>query len=55
MGYIFAGCYALLSLPDISKWDISNVKNMENIFVGCKSLLSLPDTIKVKFKKGMSN
>ena len=36
----------LRSLPDISKWNTSNVKNIEGIFNGCSSLTSLPDISK---------
>ena len=30
------------SIPDISKWDTSNVKDMSYMFSGCSSLISLP-------------
>ena len=40
---MFYKCESLIKLPDISKWDISNVTNMEKMFFGCKSLISLPD------------
>ena len=43
---IFCGCKSLTFLPDISKWDTSNVKNMSSIFSNCESLLSLPDISK---------
>ena len=33
-------------MPDISKWDISKVKTMNNIFCNCESLTSLPDLFK---------
>ena len=33
----------LRSLPDISKWDTSNVTNMKNMFSYCKLLTALPD------------
>ena len=32
--------------PNISKWNVSNVINMNNIFGICKSLKSLPDISK---------
>ena len=41
--YLFHGCNSLKSLPDISKWDISNVYNMDGIFGYCYSLISLPN------------
>ena len=51
-------CEFMKEIPDISKWNISNVKNMENLFWGCYSLVSLPDISKwniknVTLKKGM--
>jgi surface protein len=32
----------LTALPDISKWNTSNVTNMSYMFYGCKSLTTLP-------------
>jgi surface protein len=46
MDNIFYGCHSLLSLPDISKWNTSNIIYMDNIFYGCHSLFSLPDIYK---------
>ena len=43
---MFFQCESLISLPDISKWNISNVKTMGSMFVKCKSLKSLPDISK---------
>ena len=43
MSFIFYICSSLISLPDISKWNINNVKYMIDIFKGCNSLVSLPD------------
>ena len=43
---MFKGCSSLLSLPDISKWNINNITDMNNMFEGCSSLLSLPDISK---------
>ena len=37
---------SLISLPDISKWDISNVIYMNYLFKNCSSLISLPDLLK---------
>ena len=40
---MFSGCRALISLPDISKWeDTKNVKDMDGMFDECRSLISLP-------------
>jgi surface protein len=46
MSGMFYDCSSLLSLPDISKWDTSNVSDMSCMFSGCKQLLSLPDISK---------
>ena len=43
MDRIFFKCSSLLSLPDISKWNINNVQNIDGIFGGCNSLISLPN------------
>ena len=46
MSYIFNKCESLESLPDTSKWNISNVKNFSWMFSECESLESLPDIYK---------
>jgi len=46
MSEMFFGCKSLLSLPDISKWNIDNVTDMSGMFYACSSLLSLPDISK---------
>ena len=43
---MFCGCTSLISLPDISIWNINNVNNINHIFSGCSSLISLPDISK---------
>ena len=43
MRVTFYKCISLTSLPDISKWNTSNVTNMSGMFYDCKSLESLPD------------
>ena len=40
---MFQYCSSLESLPDISKWNISKVTNMNCLFKGCSSLKILPD------------
>ena len=40
---IFDGCTSLISISDISKWNISNVTKMNRLFNQCISLVSLPD------------
>ena len=46
MNNAFKDCSSLISLPDISKWDISNVNEMNYLFKNCSSLISLPDISK---------
>ena len=43
---MFYGCISLISLPDLSKWNTSNVENMSFMFSRCNSLNSLPDLSK---------
>ena len=43
---MFSGCESLISLPDISKWNINKGIDMFGIFDGCSSLISLPDISK---------
>ena len=43
---MFSNCYTLCSLPDISSWNTSKVKNMSNLFSNCYILSSLPDISK---------
>ena len=43
---MFDGCKSLYALPDIFKWNTSNVNNMSSMFDGCKSLSSLPNISK---------
>ena len=46
MSYLFYNYNSLISLPDISRWNTSNVENMSYIFYKCYSLISLPDISK---------
>ena len=46
MCYMFVCCGALSSLPDISKWNTSDVKDMNHKLCGCDSLTTLPDISK---------
>ena len=46
MSGMFSGCNSLISLPDISKWNTSNVKEMSSMFLGCNSLILIPDISK---------
>ena len=40
---IFSGCESLNEIPDISNWNVSNVKDMSYMFFGCKSSNTLPN------------
>ena len=51
IGGMFYECKSLISLPDISNWNTSNVINMSYLFDGCNSLLSLPDISKWNVSK----
>ena len=43
MEHMFSNCSLLEYLPDLSKWNTTNVTNMEGMFSNCSSLKSLPD------------
>ena len=49
--YMFSGCLSLISLPDISKWDISNIKNIRGMFFYCSSLKYIDDISKWRTNK----
>ena len=51
MSYMFNGCSSLQSLPDISKWNTSNITNMSYMSNGCSSLKTRPDISKWKLKE----
>ena len=40
---MFKGCSSLVSLPDITNWNIDNVTEMNGMFEGCDKLLNKPD------------
>ena len=46
MNYMFLRCNSLISLPDLSNWNISKVKSLSGLFFDCSSLISLPDISK---------
>ena len=50
---MFNRCHSLKSLPDISKWNISNVTDIDGIFCECQLLESLPDISKWDIKKSI--
>ena len=39
---MFRGCKSLSSLPDISKWNTSNVNDMSSMIDGCNESLEIP-------------
>ena len=43
MGYLFNGCSSLIEIPDISKWETSNITNMKAMFQNCSSISTMPD------------
>ena len=45
---MFDSCSSLLYLPDISKWNTSNIRHINGLFNNCLSLISLPDISKWK-------
>ena len=46
MSSMFQFCKSLTSLPDISKWNISNVSDMTNMFWECEKTLNIPSKFK---------
>jgi len=44
---MFDGCNSLISLPNVSKWNISNVSTIRGMLYECNSLISLPDISKM--------
>ena len=48
---MFLDCSSLISLPDISKWNVENVKNIRLMFSSCSSLIFLPDLSKWNITK----
>ena len=41
--YIFNGCQSLVSINDISKWNMNKISDFSFMFNKCSSLKSLPD------------
>ena len=39
---MFSNCKALNTLPNLEKWNISNVKNLNYMFAGCQKYLKIP-------------
>ena len=51
---MFKGCSSLLSLPDISNWNVENVTSMNNMFESCSSLIDIPDLSKWEINKNVT-
>ena len=49
MSWMFRDCTSIISLPDISKWNISNVINTIGMFNNFDSLISFIDISKWNF------
>ena len=43
---MFYGCSKITELPDISKWNITNINDISFMFYNCSSLTELPDISK---------
>ena len=43
---MFEYCNSIMDLPDIFKWNVSNVINMSNLFYQCWSIKSFPNISK---------
>jgi len=53
MNKMFYQCLSLEEIPDISKWDVSNVTNMNSMFYQCSSLTILPNIFKWNFNNSI--
>ena len=51
MSYMFYNCESLKSLPDISKWNTSKVKEMSNMFYECELSEYLEPDLKERIEK----
>ena len=51
MSNMFHLCTSLIELPDMSKWDTSEITQMADLFNGCENLKSLPDLSKWETSK----
>ena len=43
---MFSCCVSLISLPDLSKWNTENLRDIYHMFEQCISLSSFPDITK---------
>ena len=44
---MFDKCFSLISLPNISEWNLENVNDISYMFSYCNSLVSLPNFTKL--------
>ena len=47
MNGMFGNCSALLSLPDISKWNINKICYMNDMFNGCQNSIVIPEQFQI--------
>ncbi len=52
MDHMFSYCISLLSLPDLSKWNLKSLESAYNMFTYCTSLTSFPN---LNFNKNVAN
>ena len=45
---MFCNCSSLSKIPELSEWNLYNLKSAERIFDGCTSLIIYPDISKYK-------
>jgi surface protein len=48
---MFLGCNSLISIPDISNWNVSNANYINSMFSECLSLVLTPNISKWDIKK----
>ena len=51
MSHLFYGLSYITNLPDISKWNTSNITDMNSMFSKCNNLSYLSDISKWNIKK----
>ena len=48
MSNLFYGCSDLITLPNISKWNLKTVKSLKQIFYEYRELKTLPNILEYK-------
>ena len=46
MSNMFNYCISLSEIPDISNWNIKNLRNKNDMFLDCKKQLNIPNKFK---------